>query len=198
VTQTEAGGLLPMLSRPLIWVVSGVMFLYVGAEIGIGAWLFLYLRSAGALSVSFASSGVSLYWLGLVLGRMIGGRLAHRFALPRFTMLSCALSAAALVGLIAAPASHGAAAAMVLLIGFGFGPVFPNMIATGAARFPSEVGRMTSIVVAAGALGGIFVPWIMGYAIAASSLRLSMVFALGATAAMAALARSLRNFEAPA
>ena len=188
-------GFIPMLSHPLIWAISGVMFLYVGAEIGIGAWLFLYLRTAGALSPLLASSGVSLYWLGLVCGRAFGGRLGHRIALPQFTMLASALSAAALVILIAAPTAGGLAAAAVFLIGFGYGPVFPNMIAVGAARFPAEVGRMTSIVVAGGALGGIVAPWIMGHAIADVSARASMEVALAATIAMAALALLLRTID---
>ncbi|MGC2762196.1 MAG: MFS transporter [Candidatus Binatus sp.] len=188
-------GFIPMLSHPLIWAISGVMFLYVGAEIGIGAWLFLYLRTAGALSPLLASSGVSLYWLGLVCGRAFGGRLGHRIALPQFTMLASALSAAALVILIAAPTAGGLAASAVFLIGFGYGPVFPNMIAVGAARFPAEVGRMTSIVVAGGALGGIVAPWIMGHAIADVSARASMEVALAATIAMAALALSLRTID---
>jgi fucose permease len=188
-------GLLAMLSRPLIWAIGGVMFLYVGAEIGIGAWLFLYLRTAGALGPLLASSGVSLYWMGLVFGRAFGGRLGHRIALPQFTMLASALSAAALVILIAAPAAGGLAASAVFLIGFGYGPVFPNMIAVGAARFPAEVGRMTSIVVAGGALGGIAVPWIMGHAIANVSARASMEVALAATLAMAALSLSLRTID---
>jgi fucose permease len=186
-----------MLSRPLIWVVSAVMFLYVGAEVGIGAWLFLYLRTAGALGPMLASSGVSLYWLGLVCGRAFGGRLGHRIALPQFTMLASALSAAALVMLIAAPTAGGLAASAVFLIGFGYGPVFPNMIAVGAERFPSEVGRMTSIVVAGGALGAILAPWLMGHAIADISPRASMEVALAFTLAMAALALSLRTLNAP-
>ncbi|WP_333647915.1 MFS transporter, partial [Candidatus Binatus sp.] len=166
LTPGNGSGFIAMLSRPLIWAISAVMFLYVGAEIGIGTWLFLYLRTAGALGPLLASSGVSLYWLGLVCGRVFGGRLGHRLALPQFTMLASALSAAALVILIAAPMAGGLAASAVFLIGFGYGPVFPNMIAVGAARFPAEVGRMTSIVVAGGALGGIVGPWIMGHAIA--------------------------------
>ena len=188
-------GFMPMLSRPLIWAISGVMFLYCGSELGIGAWLFLYLRTAGALSPLLASSGVSLYWLGLVCGRAFGGRLGHRTALPQFTMLASVLSAAALVILIAAPAAGGLAASAVFLIGFGYGPVFPNMIAVGAARFPAEVGRMTSIVVADGSLGGIIAPWIMGHAIADVSARASMEVALAATIAMAALALSLRTID---
>ncbi len=184
-------GLLAMLSRPVIWAISGVMFLYVGAEIGIGAWLFLYLRTAGALSAMLASSGVSLYWMGLVCGRMSGGRIGHRIPLPQFTMLAAALSAGALLVLIAAPAASVVAAAMVFLIGFGYGPVFPNMIAAGAARFPSDTGRMTSVVVAGGALGGMVVPWVMGNAIAIANARLSMEIALAITASMALLALSL-------
>ena len=181
-------GFLPMLTRPLIWVLGTVLFLYVGAETGIGAWLFLYLRTSGALSESLASWGVSLYWAGLILGRLIGGRLARHIAAREFTMLASALSAAALVVLIAAPTTRVLAAPMIVLIGFGYGPIFPNMIAVGAARFPSQVGRMTSIVVAGGALGGIFVPWIMGHAIVAASPRAAMEFALATTALMALVA----------
>jgi fucose permease len=193
----QGDGFIAMLSHPLIWALSGVMFLYVGAEIGIGAWLFLFLRMAGALGPMLASSGVSLYWLGLVCGRAFGGRLGHRIALPQFTMLASSLSAAALVILIAAPTASGLAASAIFLIGFGYGPVFPNMIAVGAARFPAEVGRMTSIVVAGGALGAIVAPGIMGHAIAHVSARASMEVALAFTIAMAALSLSLRAFDLP-
>jgi hypothetical protein len=54
---------------------------------------------------------------------------------------------------------------------------------------------MTSIVVAAGALGGILGPWLTGHAIANTSPRASMEIALAATIAMAALAISLRAIE---
>jgi len=191
----DGSGFLSMLARPLIWALSAVMFMYVGSELGIGAWLFLYMRTAGALSPMLASSGVSLYWLGLVCGRAFGGRIGHRMAIPRFTMLSAALSALAIVILIAAPTAGGLAASAIFLIGFGYGPIFPNMIAAGAARFPAEVGRMTSIVAAAGALGGIVAPWLMGQAIAHTSPRASMEVALAATVAMSALALSISAKE---
>jgi fucose permease len=197
VPATPGDGFLTILARPLIWVIGGVLFLYIGGEMGIGAWLFLYLRAAAALGATVASWGVSLYWLGLIVGRIVGGRLAHRIAPREFTMLAAALSAAALIGLIAAPMWHVLAAAMVFLIGFGYGPIFPNMIAVGAARFPSQVGRMSSIVIAGGALGGVFVPWIMGRAMAVATPRLSMEFALGVTALMALLSVAVRGGEDP-
>jgi len=85
VPATPSDGFLPLLARPLIWVIGGILFLYIGGEMGIGAWLFLYLRTAAALGATVASCGVSLYWLGLIVGRIVGGRLAHRIAPREFT-----------------------------------------------------------------------------------------------------------------
>jgi fucose permease len=198
VPATPGDGFAPLLARPIIWVIGGVLFLYVGGETGIGAWLFLYLRIASALGATVASWGVSLYWLGLIAGRIVGGRVAHRIAPREFTILAATLSAAAVVGLIVAPMWHLVAAAMMFLIGLGYGPVFPNMIAIGAARFPSQVGRMSSIVIAGGALGGVVVPWMMGQAMAVATPRSSMEFALGVTALMALLSVAVRGGEAPA
>ncbi len=191
------GNFLTLLARPLIWALGGMLFLYVGGEMGIGAWLFLYLRTAAALGATIASWGVSFYWLGLIAGRIAGGRLAHRIAVREVTIFASILSAVALVGLIAAPMAHALAAAMVFLIGFGYGPIFPNMIAVGATRFPSQVGRMSSIVIAGGALGGVFVPWLMGRAMANSTARSSMEFALGVTVVMALLAVAVRGGDDP-
>lgn len=193
VPATSGDGFLAMLARPLIWVLGGVLFLYVGAEMGIGAWLFIYLRREANVGAAIASWGVSFYWFGLVAGRLAGGRLAHRIGPRELTILASLLSAAALAGLIAAPMWRGLAALTVFLIGFGYGPIFPNMVAIGAARFPSQVGRMSSIVIAGGALGGIFVPWIMGHALVVASARSSMEFALLITALMAALAFAVRS-----
>jgi fucose permease len=181
------GGLAAMLSYGQIWVLGAILLLYVGAESGIGAWLFVFLRSAGGLSDSPASWGVSVYWLGLIAGRMVGGRLGHAVAPREFSIGAAALSAAAIVGLIAAPAAHWLAALMAFLVGAGFGPIFPNMIAIGAEIFPTEVGRMTSVVAAGSAIGGMIVPWMMGRALVAASPSASMEVALAVTVLMGAL-----------
>ena len=180
-------GFLAMLSHAQIWILSAILLLYVGAESGIGAWLFLFLRTAGRLGDSPASWAVSLYWLGLILGRVIGGRLAHALGPREFSIVAAALAAAAIIGLLAAPATHWFAALMAILIGAGFGPVFPNMIAIGAELFPAEVGRMTSVVAAGSAIGGMIVPWTMGRALVAASPAAAMEVALAVTVMMGTL-----------
>ena len=93
VPAESGGGFMTLLARPIIWALFGVLFLYVGGEAGVGAWLFLYLRTAGALGPAIASSGVSVYWLGLIAGRIMGGRIAHRIAAREMTILGSAISA---------------------------------------------------------------------------------------------------------
>ena len=192
----EIEGALAVLAHPMIWIIAAVLFLYVGAETGVGAWLFSYLRARTAVSAAVASWAVSLYWFGLVAGRMAGGALAHRSGPKAMSVAAAALSAAAIAGLVAGPSAPGFAAVMIFLIGAGYGPVFPNMIAIGAAAFPAEVGRMTSVVAAGGAIGAILVPWMMGYALATIGARGSMQLALGITALMIACLCAVRSVRA--
>ncbi|HLX36485.1 MAG TPA: MFS transporter, partial [Candidatus Binataceae bacterium] len=57
VPEESGGGFMALLARPITWVLFGMLLLYVGGEAGVGAWLFLYLRTAGALGPAIASSG---------------------------------------------------------------------------------------------------------------------------------------------
>ncbi|MFZ0890723.1 MAG: MFS transporter [Candidatus Binataceae bacterium] len=174
-----------LLAQPLIWAIAFVLFLYVGAEVGIGAWLFTYLRTAAVpLATSVASAGVSVYWAGLIGGRLLGGRLAHRISARRLATIGSIIAAISLIALILVPSPPLLAFPIVALIGFGYGPVFPGMIAIGAEQFPSRVASMTSFVAGGAALGGILLPWAMGLALVISGRGASIGLALIATMAM--------------
>ena len=188
VRAADGDSLLAMISHPFIWIVGAILFFYVAAETGIGTWLFEYLRRAGSLSVSLASGGVALYWFGLVLGRASGVIIGNRFPVRGVTMIAALLSLIAIVILVMAPTSRVVAGVAVVLIGLGYGPIFPNMIAIGAERFPTELERMSSIVIAASAIGPIFGPWAMGYALVIASPRASMEVAIAITASMLTVA----------
>ena len=174
-----------LLIHPLIWAIAAVLFLYVGAEVGVGAWLYSYLRHATVpVAVSVASAGVSVYWAGLIGGRLIGGVLAHRVPPRRLAAIGSLVSAAALASLILTASVPMLAFPIVALVGIGFGPIFPNMIAAGAERFPARVASMTSIVAGGAALGGVALPWLMGVMLVASGRNSSIGVALAATLVM--------------
>ena len=82
-----------LLVHPLIWAISAVLFLYVGAEVGIGAWLYSYLRHAAVpLAIPTASAAVSVYWAGLIVGRLLSGAIAHSISAPRLAAIGLAAS----------------------------------------------------------------------------------------------------------
>jgi len=181
-----------LLKRPLIWIIAIVLFLYVGAEVGIGGWLFTYLRSgAGGVSRAVASTIVSIYWAGLIGGRLLGARLSARISTRRLAMIGSIVSTIAMASLIFTLPIPMLAFPTVALIGLGFGPVFPNMIAAGAERFPSRVASMTSIVAAGAAAGGVLLPWAMGIALVIHGSTFSIAIPLAATLAMLAILAAL-------
>jgi fucose permease len=174
-----------LLVHPLIWAISGVLFLYVGAEVGIGAWLYYYLRRAAVpLAIPTASAAVSVYWAGLIVGRLLSGAIAHRISARRLAAIGAIVSGLALLAFIGTSSVPMLAYPVVALIGFGFGPIFPNMIAVGAKRFPARVASMTSIVAGGAALGGVALPWAMGVVLVTRGRAASIGTALVATIVM--------------
>src|SRR5215472_3924402 len=177
-----------LLVHPLIWAISAVLFLYVGAEVGIGAWLYSYLRRAAVpLAIATASAAVSVYWAGLIVGRLLGGAIAHRISARRLAAIGGIVSAMSLLAFLGTSSVPMLAYPVVALIGFGFGPIFPNMIAVGAERFPARVATMTSIVAAGAALGGVALPWAMGVMLVTRGPFASIGTGLVATIAMLAV-----------
>ena len=177
-----------LLVHPLIWAISAVLFLYVGAEVGIGAWLYSYLRRAAVpLAIATASAAVSVYWAGLIVGRLLGGAIAHRISARRLAAIGGIVSAMSLLAFLGTSSVPMLAYPVVALIGFGFGPIFPNMIAVGAERFPARVATMTSIVAGGAALGGVALPWAMGVMLVTRGPFASIGTALVATIAMLAV-----------
>ena len=188
----EVHELRALLVHPLIWAITIVLFLYVGAEVGVGAWLYSYLRHAAVpVTASVASAGVSIYWAGLIGGRLLGGVLAQRVAPRRLAAIGSVISAASLLALILAPSAPILEFPIVAIVGIGFGPIFPNMIAAGAERFPSRVASVTSIVAGGAALGGVALPWMMGAMLVAHGRSSSICIALAATLVMVAVLAAL-------
>ena len=82
---------------PLLVLLGVVIFLYVGAEIGISSWIAEYYVETFAVSTATGAYMVSVVWLGLLLGRLAlwAGYRGRRQA-PLLLGLTC-LAALALV-----------------------------------------------------------------------------------------------------
>ena len=154
---------------------------YVAAEAGVSSWLVGFLDDQ---PMFVATLGLSLFWGGLAAGRLAASRFADRFDPVRFTT-TCAL-----VGGIAILAAVGVAwgparIVLFLVAGFALGPVYPMIMAVASALFPHRAAAVAGILTAAGVVGSITYPPLMGLIAGVASLAAGM---LGAVALMFASA----------
>ncbi len=149
-------------TSPRLWVLGALILLYVGIENGMGGWSSIYLQRTTQTLPEVGATVVSGFWLALTVGRIaatwLGTRLSGR------TLLALSLLTALAGGLLlrVGYGAFGWSVAGILLLGFGFGPVFPTSISLVTAAFPRAGGKATGLVVAFGSLGGMVVPWLQG------------------------------------
>lgn len=109
---------------------------YFAMENLIGTWGASYLVHIYSLGASEASKWVSLYFGGIMVGRFISGFIALKCSDNTLIRLGIAVS---FVGIIFMMLPIGQTAICgLLLVGIGFGPIFPSILHTVPARFGKE------------------------------------------------------------
>ena len=155
----EAGVAAPVPHGGLI-ALSMLLFLYVGAEFGLGLWLASYTERVAGAGRLAASLVTAAYWLALGLGRYASGRLFERGRAPSevlaWSVVGSLIAAAALV-LFGGFIVLGGLAAFAA--GFSFGPIWPATMALAAARSP---GGAPARMVTVGNAGALLLPWLQG------------------------------------
>lgn len=126
-----------------IFAVKGVLTstlslgLYCGMEFLIGTWGASYLVNTFALSPNSAAKWISLYYGGIMLGRLVSGFVSMKTSDNTLIRAGIVISFAGMLLLtlpIGTPAFFG-----LLLIGFGFGPIFPSVLHSVPGRFGNEL-----------------------------------------------------------
>lgn len=110
--------------------------LYCGGEFLIGTWGATYAVNVFALSPDEAAKWVSLYYGGIMLGRVISGFVSVKLSDNTLIKAGMAIAAAGMI-LLALPVGETALLGL-LLIGIGYGPVFPSVLHSVPARFGSD------------------------------------------------------------
>lgn len=184
--EAEPGRRQPTPAEALRWVravapAAAAIALYVGVEVTVSGWAYTFLaREAGASAV-LAGSGISLFWAGLALGRLLLGP-----AVERAGYRASLLTAAGLAGLslLAATLPVGPAAAAILLGGCGLAMsvIFPTLMALASTRVPASeeaTAAATSVMLLASSVGNMSLPALAGAAAARAGLG-PIIAAMGA------------------
>ena len=117
---------------------SLVAFLvYCGAESLVGIWGASYLVNARGLVEESAANWISIYFVGIALGRLITGFIS--FKLSNATIIKIGQYTALIGGiLILLPIPITLSLIGLLLVGLGFAPIFPTLLHETPRRFGHE------------------------------------------------------------
>jgi len=141
-----------------IALLAVAMATYVASEVGVSSWIVRFLEPA---PLSTATLGLSLFWAGLALGRLISSGIADRFDHVHFTTACAVLLSVALIGAIVVP-SLPVSIALFALCGAASGPIFPMVQAIGGEHHVDRSAAVSSVLTGFGVIGGTVYPALMG------------------------------------
>lgn len=143
-----------------VWVMSGVLFLYVGAEFGLGAWVSTFARETADAGVFGSALIAAGFWAALAMGRFATAwYLGRGRDVVLLLMVACAGAGIAALVLTLSSGSVALAAMAALGAGFFLGPVWPSV-----AAIVSREGGASAMAgtVTVGNAGGVAIPWLQG------------------------------------
>jgi fucose permease len=172
-------------------------FLYAAIEAVAGAWTYSLLHEARGVATGPAARGVSLFWGGLMAGRIAAGLLPPSLPPARLVRAS-ALGIAAGTALLLVAWSSAVALLGLALLGVSAGPVFPTLVAATPGRLGGgHAANAVGLQVAAAALGLSLAPAAVGLLAQRSSLEV-VPWTLGACALALLVASESLERRAPA
>jgi len=173
----------PSLSRsvfrqPLLWLMALQIALYVGAELGFGSWIVTVLSQSAAISLALAAPAATAFFLGLTIGRLLGGQVLRRGLLSENQLLYVSILGGYVSGILVAifpgqiVVSFGASA----LVGLFYGPLFPGIMAMASRQFVNNIGIVSSVMLVSTGAAAMILPALMGILIPIIGINWVLVF----------------------
>jgi FHS family Na+ dependent glucose MFS transporter 1 len=163
-------------------------FLYTGAEIAFGGWIYSYAVALRLGSGAVAAYLTSTFWGALTLGRLLAVPLAIRFSSRSLLLADCLGCLASLTILLLGPQSLAVTFVGTCGVGLSMASIFPAALSLAQGRM-RITGRVTGWFFVGASAGGMALPWLIGQFFDAVGPRATMVILLiDMTAAMTVLA----------
>jgi FHS family Na+ dependent glucose MFS transporter 1 len=140
-------------------------FLYVGAEIGYGNWIFTYATALELGTPMSAAYLTSAFWGFFTIGRLIGIPVAVRAAPTKILFIDLIGCLFALGLIIIGSQSQAALWTGTILLGLCMASVFPTIMTLADSKLHLS-GEITGWFLIGAGLGGMFLPWLIGQAFA--------------------------------
>ena len=153
----------------VFWIAAAVLFCTTAAEWCITAWGASFVEDAAEVSTDTAVALMGAYFGGVVVGRVLGSRLARRHDPARLLALALAVTAAGFLVLWPSTAPAQALVGLALL-GVGLGNLFPMGLAVTVALAPGRAALASARAVGMVSLAVLLAPLTVGALADATSL----------------------------
>jgi len=170
-------GIFKYKNRNIYMILTAILMLfYVMSEVTIFSWAPTFFRVEKLFDLYSASLIVSVFWIGILAGRLIISFLSYKFKAGTLLMV---LSIISTIGLILAifPVAQKINFIGAALIGLGFSGIPPLLIASASKIFGSGKDISLTILFVVGITSGSIIPFIISL-LANYSFLLSMVIAI--------------------
>lgn len=153
--------------------------LYCAGEFTIGTWGATYAVNVLAVSPDEAAKWISLYFGGIMVSRIVAGFLSEKLSDNSLVIGGMTLAA---VGMIVLLLPIGKTALVgLLLIGMGYGPVFPSVLHSVPSRFGADYSADITGYHMSGAYGiGFAIQFAYGYIASATTFAITPFVLLAA------------------
>ncbi len=152
-----------VITSPIVWMMCAVMGLYVGCEVAFSGWATEFTARTLTINAAQAAISVSLFWMGLAISRYFTDVFVKHIRPVNFMVATVVVSGIGLMMMLTSQTLPVLAYAGAFLVGAGFGPIYPTLIAIGIQRFRNAAQLVTSVLTSAGSLGSLFLPTLTGY-----------------------------------
>ena len=153
----------------VFWIAAAMLFCTTAAEWCITAWGATFVEDAADVSTDSAVAMMAGYFGGVVIGRVLGSRLARRHDPARLLALALAVTAAGFAVLW--PSTEPVQALIGLsLMGIGLGNLFPMGVSVAVALSPERAALASGRAVATASFAVLLAPLTVGTLADATSL----------------------------
>lgn len=142
-------------------LVTLFLFLYVGAEVSLGGWVFSYATVKGLTGETVAAYLTSAFWGSFTVGRLLAIPLASRFRPSRILLLDLVGCLASMAVLVLWPDSLTMVWAGTLGVGFSMASIFPTTLSLAERRM-RITGRVSGWFFMGAGIGAMSLPWLIG------------------------------------
>jgi MFS family permease len=141
---------------------SLLLFFQFGNEWAVAGWLPLFLSQRLGISPATSLGMLALYWLSLLIGRIVAQWLMPRVKHTRLLLISVLGGVFGSIMLIATDKPFGATVG-VLLLGCSFAPIYPLVVERIGHRFPSYHPGFYNGLFSFAIAGGMLAPCTLGF-----------------------------------